>query len=481
MVEKLKVVFVGPSAVGKTTLRRVFFEQANPLTLLSHPLEPTFGVETEVYDLGKVVAAVHDLAGQELERWLASDDAFSFADVLVVVLDAREEFTTNETTWKRVEAHWRATCPKAKVIVLFHKVDLLTPKELDALRLRVHAAFSVMQDVRALLTSVAKSLIVETFRQFSDALREAFLGVDRVDARDVCHCAEILTHFVKRDAISLRDLVYSIGGPPGYAVSLLRRLQEREYVTIAGDEVVKLGRKGRYLVENLENLGLRDVLDVVKEAAVVKSVLVANTNGVTMYVYEQDPGLFNQIVERSGKTPKPALVASFISAISMFGQELDEGGISTINLSGTNLQVVSHRYRDVLGVFFLSSLVPAKENVLEILKEFVADFCREFEPEIAIFQNSGAAHPLLRRESQIEGMIRHLNARLQAAALGESYVPTSKVYDAYSRIDELLDDEKARHDLKAMLFHYALTGDRESLDALKRTWEKFGLKEEYFP
>ena len=65
MEKKAKIVLIGPPGTGKTTIKKVYFEMANPLMLLEHTLEPTKGINSCVYSIFDVSLGVFDLAGQE--------------------------------------------------------------------------------------------------------------------------------------------------------------------------------------------------------------------------------------------------------------------------------------------------------------------------------------------------------------------------------------------------------------------------------
>ena len=90
-----KVIIVAPSGAGKTTLRKVFFEGENSKKLMEYALEPTYGEESLIFrlpglneDLG-----IFDLAGQENERWLNSEEKSIFYDakIILVVIDIKSE------------------------------------------------------------------------------------------------------------------------------------------------------------------------------------------------------------------------------------------------------------------------------------------------------------------------------------------------------------------------------------------------------
>ncbi len=83
-----KIIFVGPPEAGKTTLRKIFFEGENRKELLEFGLEPTHGNENILLNLSETVG-VFDLAGQENQRWLETDERSIFYDseIIIIVLD----------------------------------------------------------------------------------------------------------------------------------------------------------------------------------------------------------------------------------------------------------------------------------------------------------------------------------------------------------------------------------------------------------
>jgi signal recognition particle receptor subunit beta len=48
-----KIVLIGPSEAGKTTINKVFFEMDGPRKLLNSPPEPTKGVDLNKYSFYK--------------------------------------------------------------------------------------------------------------------------------------------------------------------------------------------------------------------------------------------------------------------------------------------------------------------------------------------------------------------------------------------------------------------------------------------
>ena len=77
-----KIIFIGPSGAGKTTIRKIFFEGENSKKLLEYALEPTYGEESLILRLPGLNEdiGIFDLAGQENHRWLETNENEIFID-----------------------------------------------------------------------------------------------------------------------------------------------------------------------------------------------------------------------------------------------------------------------------------------------------------------------------------------------------------------------------------------------------------------
>ncbi|MBN2152433.1 MAG: 50S ribosome-binding GTPase [Candidatus Lokiarchaeota archaeon] len=104
-----KILFMGPPAAGKTTLRRFLFEGVPALELLEHPETPTVGLKYNAYayvstkraekdkkakkaEVVPISLSVVDSAGQNLDEWLneRKDRVFPGADVIFFIFDVSE-------------------------------------------------------------------------------------------------------------------------------------------------------------------------------------------------------------------------------------------------------------------------------------------------------------------------------------------------------------------------------------------------------
>jgi GTPase SAR1 family protein len=171
-----KIILCGPPAAGKTTLKQIFFEMANPLRLLGTSLDPTRGYETGVYRQFNTSIGVFDLGGQENDRWFGEEqDIFQSADVIICVYPVTApaedaiEFLIHVASVKKVQ------CPDARVYFLYHKRDLLSvPLLSQQLRELNNLVKTRIPEIRAKFTifptSIAEAFFFSTFRVFGEMI-----------------------------------------------------------------------------------------------------------------------------------------------------------------------------------------------------------------------------------------------------------------------------------------------------------------------
>jgi GTPase SAR1 family protein/predicted transcriptional regulator len=128
--EKKKIVLVGPSACGKTTFKRIFFEDANPIQLVKESLDPTRGVETDTYAAFSKLISVWDLAGQEIDHWLSDrTDVFNGSNVIVCMLNAAEPLKDSVAFLLKFLKVRNTVSPSTPVFILLTKCDLVSNVE----------------------------------------------------------------------------------------------------------------------------------------------------------------------------------------------------------------------------------------------------------------------------------------------------------------------------------------------------------------
>ena len=127
MIESKKILLVGPPGAGKTTIKKVFFEMANPYRLLNTDLEPTRGINSSIFSFLDMNLGVFDLAGQENENWFKSDKIiFNKANIVICVLDVniylKEIFAFLNTM---INVYHDMKLKNCYIAILMHKIDLI--------------------------------------------------------------------------------------------------------------------------------------------------------------------------------------------------------------------------------------------------------------------------------------------------------------------------------------------------------------------
>jgi len=173
-----KIIFVGPSGSGKTTLRKVFFEGENSSKLLEYALEPTYGEESLIMrlpGLNKNIG-IFDLAGQENQRWLETEEKSIFHNttVILIVIDITLGIDQIlEFIGKVIEIR-NLVCSSTMIYALIHKIDLVHQKDIQKINSRIKDAFSSEKLIKFLYTSLKQPHFIKTFSYFIEIIKICF-------------------------------------------------------------------------------------------------------------------------------------------------------------------------------------------------------------------------------------------------------------------------------------------------------------------
>ncbi|CAB3404192.1 unnamed protein product [Caenorhabditis bovis] len=135
MSAKRKVLLMGKSGSGKTSMRSIIF--ANYIARDCSRLGPTIEVEhAHVRFLGNLVLHLWDCGGQEsfMENFLVSqkDQIFKNVQVLIYVFDVdSREFEKDLRYYQSCLEALLQNSPKAQVFCLIHKMDLIEEEKRD--------------------------------------------------------------------------------------------------------------------------------------------------------------------------------------------------------------------------------------------------------------------------------------------------------------------------------------------------------------
>ena len=178
MISKKKIVLVGPSGVGKTTLQKVYFEHVSPISLLEEPLQPSRGINSRIYTTTRTDLGVFDLAGQENEIWFSDKgkEAFSETNIIICVFDISNslesiiKFLIN--IYKLKKALYLQSC---RIVAFLHKIDLRSNSYVNN-KLKTIQEFITIQhpqgrDFKIYQTSITKDNFYNTFCIITEILK----------------------------------------------------------------------------------------------------------------------------------------------------------------------------------------------------------------------------------------------------------------------------------------------------------------------
>ncbi len=235
MTETKKIVFIGPPNAGKTTIKSVFFEMANPLKLLKNSLDPTRGINSSIYSFFDIELGVFDLAGQENENWFKKDrEIFNHTNLIICVLDINRYMKESLAFIDDlIEIYKELKISRCSIVILLHKIDLIDP-------LYLQHKFKAFDDyiknekkfdskVLIYTTSITKKYFLKTYdiiaEIFSNSItyksslkNESLFNDFRVDINIILQYDDLKKH-------SITDLFYDFDISIKDAVPRLRRLE----------------------------------------------------------------------------------------------------------------------------------------------------------------------------------------------------------------------------------------------------------------
>lgn len=336
-----KIVFFGPPNAGKSTLRKVFFEQESPEQLIISPLEPTLGIDRLTINYEEKIG-IFDLAGQQNQQWLETEDkeVFKEADVIIFVISVDPFIDNNSLSTRALTDSIFANLKQivkirnqlklnSIIYLLIHKIDLLDDfmKNFHELNLNIRIQLNEPEiknlieknQLKIEYTSIVQEYLSKTFLIFSNILRASFRGET--------------TTLIKYNTLeNIMSALYNTND-----------ILEKE-----GDRILGFTREGKKLIKDAYNeFGVeisiveKDLIespihDKLRDHPFLGFWISDNETGILIYEVEIFSGFFDEFLG----IDRPDLLSNLFNVVhGCIPMEMNIKNLSEINIKGINLKL----------------------------------------------------------------------------------------------------------------------------------------------
>jgi len=469
-----KVIFVGPSGAGKTTLRKIFFEGENASKLLEYALEPTYGEESLILRLPGLneEVGVFDLAGQENQRWLESDDKSIFIDakIILIIIDITAEFDLILDFMKKVIDIRNEITPDSFVYVLMHKIDLVGHKKIRDIRTGVRSSFPKEKAMKILFTSLKKQYITQTFSYFIEILKKCLQDEtqnDNLMFNVIDESVKLINIIDDEITITKKVLEERLNRPSKLVEYLIESLINKDHIErkiVNNQEVLSLTDKGKtsfkeilktfsaeYLSET-ETDGLITEFFYGEKIPSFIGAFVADKDGRTLLTIELFENALEKFILSSSKTDEDVvpvdldLIPMFISALEKFSLELNIQDLTGFSLEGKNLKMNIFGYDNFTVTFFMNpdiNMNPVQSKINNYFKNMFEENKEDFEESLTTGQIDNL-FPLVEKGRK---WLEDLNEYYDSMIINLETYDTEHAKILYNKMDDLYQRVSVKHSL----------------------------------
>ena len=209
MYQNKKLVLVGPSGVGKTTIKKIFFDKRSPTQLLKMPLEPSRGINSDAYSYLNSHLGIFDLAGQENKTWFSKkgSEIFERSNAIICIFDISNsleliiEFLIMIHKLKE-----ELDLSKCHISAFLHKADKVDPSYINKKIRRIKEFFATQQimgdEFQIFSTSIMKNYFYDTFYTISAILNKLYEdSILSVDPNELNNLKLDISFILENDAL----------------------------------------------------------------------------------------------------------------------------------------------------------------------------------------------------------------------------------------------------------------------------------------
>jgi len=389
-----KIVFIGPAGAGKTTLRKIFFEYEIAENLLQSPLDPTYGVESLVLKLGQNIG-IFDLAGQENEKWLTTDEKEVFLDttIILIIIDVTSTIPELEDFVKKVVHVRDDVCHDALIYLLVHKIDLLNEKDLENKKKLILARLCKEPRLKIEFTSITKDYFGKTFDIFRDIVKMSLneeIILEQIDHEAIKNMLDILTLIKQNTSLLPSQMKDTLKLSDSQLASALTYLEGKGFVKrvvlnektviclvpgVSVDFLDAVGSRPQEKFTGIDERYFEQALSQTTPVPPVIGLILANSDGLPFMNIEINPGVFQKFLGVRNQDDMN-LIAPFVSALSHFSKEINVINMTDFRLRGQNMAISVLSIQNFQVTLFINrdiNMDKIKDKIISFFTSMIAN------------------------------------------------------------------------------------------------------------
>ncbi len=174
-----KILLLGRAGTGKTSIKKIIFEGVDPKELLLKPLEPTRGINPNVYTWLDIRLGIFDSSGQELNYLLDHEEendfliAFENTDIIAYIIDYNSWNLKNKEIEKEIQKIMQIIKLRdlqTELVLFVHKIDLIEKQNNDTTIKNLKNLFHEKFNLETYFTSIHPEWIYRLYDAFYNIL-----------------------------------------------------------------------------------------------------------------------------------------------------------------------------------------------------------------------------------------------------------------------------------------------------------------------
>lgn len=462
-----KIIFVGPSGAGKTTLRKVFFEGESSTKLLEYALEPTYGEESLIMRLPGLNqdVGIFDLAGQENERWLDTDEKRIFigTKLILVVIDIVSSYDEIFKFVRKIIDLRNTITPSTYIFVLLHKIDLVSEKKVREIKSLVKTEFPNENLINFLFTSLKREYFTQTFSNLIDIMKICLQDIipDEGLLLNIVDESIKLIHQIDKEVVITKEGLHEKLNRPkkltNYLVESLANKGHIEIKHVENKDLLSLTNKGKVIYNKIlssfssapfnksERRLIPTELTIKERVPSILGAIIADKDGISLLNIELFDNAIKNFISQNipnDDTIIPVdleLIPMFISALEKFSLELNIQDLTGFSLRGSNLKIHIFGYEDYTVTLFMNPDINLKAIEYKINNYFKRLF-EDYKDKFKMGIRSGRIDELFPIKEIGRKWLDELNKSYQNMIINSELMDKEHAQILYNKIDELYDD-----------------------------------------